>query len=138
MHNQDGIESQIELALSMSEDDLLQALGATSTGNASVQEATVLGGLLAKSSSSNQMILDQHHFSASHLIDLGEALFAKMWPKVRGMICHVYLDETKVGDKDLATYLVGLLVAALSISNALAILLVTLAIKRGLDMLCPV
>ncbi|ENV35472.1 hypothetical protein [Acinetobacter gerneri] len=58
----------------------------------------------------------------------------KIWPKVRFVICTIYKNDPKIGEKEL----IDAVIAALGISGNWAIALVALALKLGLDKLCSI
>lgn len=66
----------------------------------------------------------------------GKNYFEELWEKIKGVICQIYNDKLQIEGKDLAAYLVAAIVSAISISNALAVLVITIAVKRGLDNMC--
>ena len=72
------------------------------------------------------------------LKEKGMALFNQVWGEAKAIVCKLYRDKATVADnKDLIAYLVPLVVSAVTDAAApLLLLVVTIAVKRGLDSLC--
>lgn len=68
----------------------------------------------------------------------GKKHFNATWKKIKKIACQLYSSKPKLGGKDLVEYLVTAVAALVSITSAVAILVITLAVKYGLDKLCSV
>jgi hypothetical protein len=74
---------------------------------------------------------------ASWLISKGKALFNQLWPAAKAVVCQIYGEDK--GDTDLKGWVARVaaaIVGLLNITAAAAILVVTIALKLGLDALC--
>lgn len=74
----------------------------------------------------------------SWLVNKGKAIFNKLWPAAKAVVCAVYKEDGgDSGDlKGWVAKVAAMLVGLLNITAAAAILVVTIAIKLGLDALC--
>lgn len=66
---------------------------------------------------------------------LGDAFFSKVWPKIKGVICGAYEEYTE-DNKEWIEQAATALLAIINVGSAIAILLVKIAIKKGLDAIC--
>lgn len=72
------------------------------------------------------------------LMEKGQALFEKTWAAIKDTVCYIHREGLNIDDnKTLAKYLAAAVVAAGSVTNALAVLVVSIAVKNGLDNMCP-
>ena len=68
----------------------------------------------------------------------GKAIFERAWPAARAVTCKIYQEDGKEGSK-LAGWVekaAAAVLAAISVTWAVAVLIVTIAVKLGLDALC--
>lgn len=136
MADQD-VAQQVQEAWSMSVEDLYKHLGMASLGARSFSESKSAMNMLMSAAANTDAKLATKSLGDS-LLENGEAFFNWLWDDVKGIVCTIYNDKTAIGDaKDLASYIVGVVVAAGTISNPLAVLVITIAVKKGLDKLCP-
>ncbi|WP_291836531.1 hypothetical protein [Brevundimonas sp.] len=108
---------------STSEEDLLGQLGLAVMG--SEGESASLKSLQAAS-------LD---FSWPNFIQAGMNYFNRIWPTVKSVVCEAYeaySEDNKAWIEQAATALLALI----NVGSAIAILIVKIAIKKGLDTLC--
>jgi len=71
-----------------------------------------------------------------HFIQVGVNYFSHIWPQVSGVVCaayHQYTETNKDWIENAAKALLGLI----NIGYAVAVLIVSIAMKKGLDALCP-
>ncbi|MFN3669910.1 MAG: hypothetical protein ACK4VY_11410 [Brevundimonas sp.] len=68
---------------------------------------------------------------------LGEAFFSNVWPQIKDVLCTAYKEYSE-GDKEWIERVAEALLGLINIGSAIAILLVKIAIKKGLDALCAV
>lgn len=66
------------------------------------------------------------------LINKGKAIFNRYWPAVRTTVCNLYNDA----DGDWITTAATAIAAFLGIAAAVAVLIIKIAIKLGMEMLC--
>lgn len=64
----------------------------------------------------------------------GKISLKKAWSKIRSVMCNIYKENPKIGDKEL----IDAVIAALGIVGKWEVALVALALKKGLDKLCNV
>jgi len=69
------------------------------------------------------------------LIQKGKEYFQQLWPQVKGRVCQLYSEGDEQAKEWIEKAATAIL-AVFSISAAIAILVVKIAIKMGLDMLC--
>jgi hypothetical protein len=68
---------------------------------------------------------------------LGETFFQKVWPQIKGVVCDAYKEyggEDKAWIEQVATAILALI----NVGSAIAVLIVKIAIKKGLDAICGV
>ena len=66
---------------------------------------------------------------------LGEAFFEKVWPQIKSTLCEAYAEYTET-DKDWIEQAATALLALINVGSAIAVLIVKIAIKKGLDAIC--
>jgi hypothetical protein len=131
------LEKNINSAFDMTDEELIEALGVASLGNVEFGDAiTTRAGLISIKAGAPSIFSEPGFWDKLKIA--GEAFFLKLWNEVKAIVCYVYRKDLKIEDDlDLIKYLVGLVVALGTISNPLAVLVITIAVKRGLDLLCP-
>ncbi|MDO9338888.1 MAG: hypothetical protein Q7T61_21040 [Caulobacter sp.] len=73
----------------------------------------------------------------SDLAAKGKALFEKYWPLARDKVCDLYADDGGQGDrKGWIAKAAAAIASALNLSATVAVLVIGIAIKLGLDALC--
>lgn len=133
-----SLEDEITRAMALSNEELIETLGVTALGTAGTEEAASSRTILLSVAEEMNPIAARSLLSKS-LMERGEALFSKLWEQTKGIVCYIYREGIKVEEEaDLVKYLAGAIIAAGAIANALVVLVVTIAVKRGLDLLCPV
>ncbi len=136
MGDQDVVQ-QVEQAWVMSDEDLYRHLGMASLGTSNFNESVGSMKMLMSTAANTDADLATKSLGDSFL-SAGQVFFAQMWDSLKGVVCSIYNDKINIGDKDLAAYIVGILLAAGTITNALAVLIVTIAVKKGLNNLCAI
>ncbi len=135
--DKDQIKRDVDTAWAMKDDEIYRLLGLAQMGTKNVTEAAKsLNLVMAAAMSTN---ISKATTSVSGTLEAeGKKYFEQLWKNVRGIICQIYSEKLPVDGKDLVTYLVVAIVAAGAITNALAVLVITIAVKKGLDKLCGV
>jgi hypothetical protein len=127
---------QVQEVWNMSEEDLYKHLGMASLGTESVSEAFGSMEMLMSTARNTDAKLASESLGDS-LLKRGQRVFVSLWDGLKEVVCTIYKDKTGIGDaKDLVAYLVAAVVAAGTISNPLAVLVITIAFKKGLEKLC--
>jgi hypothetical protein len=130
------VAQQVQTAWTMSEEDLYKHLGMADLGTRSVTEAVDSMNMLMTAAANTDSASATMSLGQS-LMEKGQRVFVSLWDGLKEVVCTIYKDKTGIGDaKDLVTYLVAAVVAAGTISNPLAVLVITIAVKKGLDTLC--
>lgn len=130
------VTQQFEAAWSMSEDELYEHLGMASLGTESVSEAVGSFQMLKSMAASTDSVETAQLFGG--LLERGKKYFWKLWEGIKEAVCKAYREGDAIGDKkDLGAYLVGVVIKAGKIVNPLASFVIAVAIKLGLDTLCP-
>ena len=71
------------------------------------------------------------------LASKGRALFEKYWPMVQAKVCSLYAEDGGSGDrKGWIAKAAGAIAAAFNLTATVAVLIIGIAIKLGLDALC--
>jgi hypothetical protein len=130
-----NVAQQVEQAWVMSDEDLYRHLGMASLGTSSFTESIGSMKMLVATANNTDANLATKSLG-DNLLNKGKVFFAQTLDRVKGLICTIYNGNMKVGDKDLAAYIVAAIVAAGTLTNALAVLIVTIAVKQGLTKLC--
>lgn len=136
MANQE-VAQQVQQAWDMSDDDLYKQLGMASLGTSSFTESVGSMNMLMSVATNT----DAHLASKSlgdNLLNKGKVFFAQTLNSIKGLMCTIYNEKIMLGDKDLAAYIIAAIVAAGILTNALAIMIVTLAVKNGLAKVCAI
>ncbi|HEX8232714.1 MAG TPA: hypothetical protein VF559_05125 [Caulobacteraceae bacterium] len=77
--------------------------------------------------------------SRSWFVDKGRALFKKLWPAVKGLVCRLYKEDSEKGPlKDWVSVAATAIAGMLSLTAAAAVFIIKIAIELGLDSLCEV
>ena len=116
-------------------DDLYASLALTDAGNAGAM------GLSLNSLSSLKSVMSAENAAPGGiigwLIQKGRALFNSLWPAAKALVCGIYKEDSGDSDlKDWVARVAAALVGLLNITAAVAILIVTIAMKLGLDAIC--
>jgi hypothetical protein len=126
---------QVQPIWAMREDELLRLLGMASLGTESTKEA--IGSMkMLMSAAKTENVTSATGILDDGLWKRGRELFDSMWAGFKGIVCTIYRDKVTVEGKELAAYLAAAVAAATGIANPLAALVITIAVKRGLDKLC--
>lgn len=136
MASQD-IAQQVLEAWNMSEDDLYKHLGMASLGTRSFSESVSSMNMLMSTAANTNAAVATKSLGDS-LLEKGKEFFEWSWKRIKGIVCTIYTGKTNIGDKDLATYIAGVVAAAGTVTNPLAALIITIAVKKGLDKLCAI
>lgn len=132
------VAQQIDAIWDMSKEDIYKQLGVASLGTESTIEAANSLKFLKSTAANDDGAVSVQNLE-DMLLDHGKKYFDKLWNGVKGIVCTIYHQGKPIGDaKDLAAYIVGLLVTAGKIVNPLAAMVIVVAVKIGLDMMCPV
>ncbi len=110
---------------SESEDDLLTQLG------------FAIGGTDLDPQGATTTLRKAKSMAMPDWLDLGSRFFNRVWPQIKSIICTGY-EEYTAGNKEWIEQAATALLALLNIGSAIAILLVKIAIKKGLDAICAV
>ena len=130
------VSHDVDAVWDMDETSLIELLGVSQMGTEAVADSLESYALLSSVAAETDGIIAKSNLTHS-LKAKGQAFFTKLWNSIKEIICHIYTENLPVeGDKDLAKYLVGVIVAAGKLTNALAALIITIAVKKGLDTLC--
>lgn len=132
-----NVVQQVEQAWGMDDEDLYRQLGMASLGTSNFAESVDSMNMLMSVASNT----DAHLATKSlgdNLLNKGKVFFAQTLDSVKGIICTIYNDKINVDGKDLVAYIVTAIVTAGILTNALAVLIVTIAVKQGLTILCPI
>lgn len=136
MTNPDLVQ-QAQEVWDMDEDQLYHFLGMNSLGTKDIAESVDSMNMLMSAAANTDGALAKKILN-KHLRIKGEALFKHAWESVKGIVCTIYEEQISIGGKDLVAYLVAVIVAAGALTNALAVVVITIAVKKGLDKLCKV
>lgn len=71
-------------------------------------------------------------------LNVSSLAFQKRWLQIKSFVCKFYSDGVKVDGKDLVTAIVAAIGAALNIAAGWVIVVVTIAVKQGLDKMCGI
>jgi hypothetical protein len=75
--------------------------------------------------------------SLGGLIDIGKRVFNRLWPAVKAIVCKIYEENGKDGPlKDWIEAAATAAASLLGIAGPVAVLVITIAAKVGLGMLC--
>jgi len=136
MSSKTQVSKDVDAVWDMDEDALTELLGVSQMGTDAVEDSLHSFGMLATVAGESDGVKAKADLS-DYLKHKGAAFFKKLWKRVRETVCHIYSEGLPVeGDKDLAKYLAGIVIAAGKLTNALAVLVITIAVKKGLDALC--
>jgi hypothetical protein len=133
--NKDQIKRDVDAAWAMKDDEIFRLLGLAQMGTRNVIEATKsMKFVMAAVANTNAAVATA---SVSGSLEAeGKSFFEELWEKIKEIICQIYSEKLPIDGKDLVAYLVAAIVAAGAITNALAVLVITIAIKKGLDKMC--
>ena len=129
---------QVDAVWDKSEDDLFKYLGMAYLGTVSIDESIdSMNALVSVAGDSNA---DSAISTLGNNLQVkGQHYFKLLWDDLKGVVCTIYNGKTNIDqEKDLAAYLVDVVIAAGKIANPLAALVITIAVKKGLDKLCAV
>lgn len=131
------VVEQIDEIWNLNEEELYRRLGMASLGTENALEAAgSMQFLIAVAANTDAMAA--RHFLSENLLTRGQTFFNRLWSSAKEIICTTYHEGHRVGDtKDMAAYLVDILVNAGRIANPLATVVVIIAIRRGLERMCP-
>lgn len=117
----------------LSEEDLYAQLGQALAGSDLDEPEgwSELAGL--KATMSDDGIIDWFR----RLIRRGRDAFERYWPQVRDAVCAVYRAYEDAEGSDWIERAAEAILSILNISAAAAAIIVKIAIKKGLDALCP-
>jgi hypothetical protein len=125
-------------ALSMSPDELYETLGVSDMGSESFNDA-VNTRLDLHAAALNTNPVAARASLTGKLLSRGKAVFARLWGEAKKLVCFIHRSDAKLdGDANLVKYLAGVVVAALKWNAGIALAVVTIAFKHGLDQVCPV
>jgi hypothetical protein len=126
-----NVIEQIDAAWGLSEADLCKCLVTLSTTPNPVATMKDLVALADTQHPEGFLKIDWIASSAPY--------FEAAWKGLRKNVCQIYQAHIPIGDsQDLAKYIAHALLATASVSNPLMAVIVTLAVTRGLDKLCPI
>lgn len=131
------LAQQVQQAWNMSADDLYKQLGMASLGTSNFTESIDSMNLLMSVASNT----DAHLATKSlgdNLLNKGKVVFTQTWNSIKDLVCTIYNEKILLEGKDLATYIIAAIIAAGRLVNALATLIVTLAVKKGLTKMCAI
>lgn len=132
------IKKDIDLVWEMNEEEIYKQLGLASMGTESMVEAVGSMKFIMSTAANTNTVAATKSIEKS-LAKKGRNYFDRLWRKVRDIACKIYSEKLPIGDKkDLAAYIVSILASATKIGNPLLVLIVTIAIKKGLDKMCKV
>jgi hypothetical protein len=127
---------QVREAWEMSDEELYKRLGLASLGTRSFAESTVSMQLLL-SSAGDTNAAHATRVLCDDLLEKGRIYFAWLWNNLKNFVCIIHGDGNAIGEgRDLVAYIAGILIAAGKISNPIAVLVITIAVRKGLDELC--
>lgn len=130
-----NVDQQLGTAWEMSEDELYKHLGMASLGTESISESVgSMNMLMSIAENTNARLATES--LGKNLLAKGKSLFSWLWDQIKTIVCAAYKDKINIGGKELAKYLLDIIVAAGKLTNAIAILVITIAIKKGLAKLC--
>ncbi|WP_143276048.1 hypothetical protein [Brevundimonas diminuta] len=112
---------------SASLDDLFGELGMASFG-ADADVSSALGNL----SGAKAIVLKGGWMS---FVERGIAFFRSIWPTVKPIVCAAYAEYTE-SDGDWIGRIAGAILGVINVTAAVAVLILKIAIKQGLDTLC--
>lgn len=131
------VAQQIDVVWDMSEDDLYKHLGMASLGTESASEAASSMKFLMSTAENSDGAVSKRNL-ADTLLERGKKAFEVLWNGLKDIVCTIYREGQPVGDaKDLSAYIVGILITTGKIANPLAAIVITIAVKKGLDLMCP-
>jgi len=128
---------QVQQAWNMSDDDLYKQLGMASLGTSNFTESIDSMNMLMSVANNT----DAHLATKSlgdNLLNKGKVVFTQTWNSIKGLVCTIYNEKILLEGQDLATYIIAAIIAAGKLANALATLIVTLAVKKGLAKMCAI
>lgn len=139
----ENINNATEMAWNLSIDEAYQQLGLAEAGNENLEGAirsmaTVRGYALHSYGDVSVRSMSEWFYSK------GLEYFKKIWNSIKKIACEIYRKDVEVKDgKDLVKYIAekvieaGTALGIAAIGNAVVILVITIAVKQGLDALCP-
>ena len=111
-------------------DDLYSHLGGADAAPQPEAVSASLAALHANAKAASPGLLDD-------LKAKGKALFDKYWPMVQAKVCALYAEDGGSGDKKgWIAKAAGAIAAAFNLTATVAVLVIGIAIKLGLDALC--
>jgi hypothetical protein len=131
------IKNDVDAVWEMDDQEVYRLLGLAQMGTNSVTEAKKSMGLIM-SVAANTDADDATASVSTSLEKQGKTFLKKVWAEIKGIVCQIYNEKLQIDGKDLAAYLVAAIAAAVSISHALLVLVITLMVKRGLKKMCAI
>lgn len=131
------VSSDVDAVWDLDSEQLIIRLGVSEMGTEDANEALVsFNKLEAFAGDTNGIV------AKSSLVDWlrekGKALFERTWALIKEKVCAIHQEGVNIDDdKDLTKYIVAAVTAALNVTNALAVLVISIAVKKGLDDMCP-
>lgn len=131
------IRQDAAAAWEMKEEEIYRTLGLARLGTGTLAEArNSMKFVMSVAASAN--VSEATASAAGTLEEEGRSYFEELWNSVKAIICQVHSEKLPVAGKDLVSTLAAVIVAAGAITNALAVLVITIAVKRGLDFMCGI
>ena len=135
--NMDQIKTDVDATSTMKDDEIYRLLGLAQMGTQNVAEATK-SMKLVMSAAANINVAEATTSVSGSLEADGKNYFEELWDSIKDIICQIYSEKLPVDGKDLVAYLVAAIVAAGAIANALAVLVITIAVRKGLNNMCGI
>ncbi len=131
------IEKDAKAAWSMDDEEIYRLIGLVKMGTESVMEAKKSIGFVMSVAGNNDTDV-AIALTNSTFLEKGKRHFRELWDGLKKIVCEIYARNLKLEGKDLVTYIVAAIMATVNIANALLVLIITIAVKKGLDKLCAV
>lgn len=133
-----SLQTEIDSAWKMSDEQIYTYLGISAAGTGNVQPTISDMYSLMSTGKVNNME-EAMSFRWGGFLEIGKSFFNQAWAGMRDQICQLHEQNSEVLDeKSLTSIIVTAIVGAAGITQAIAVLLVTLAVRQGLNMLCSV
>jgi len=135
--NINQIKSDVDKVWNMDDNEIYHYLGLAKMGTTNIMESEVsIKKLMSIAANTNADEAKRSLFV--NLEELGKKYFKETWNAIKKIVCRIYTDKLQIEGKELVVYLVAAILEVIKIANPLLILIITLAVRQGLNILCEV
>ena len=133
-----SVSKNVDVIWNLDEVEIYKLLGASGAGTEDSLDAIDSYRSIKSFAANNNGAIAESQLD-EWLIEKGKVVYEKTWGAIKSIVCHIHNEGLSiVGDQNLVSYIVSAVMAVVRISSALILLVVTLAVKFGLDKLCPI